>query len=346
MGSSRPSPVTMSPKRRFLAALFGGRVDRTPVGNPTSIATVELMERTGAFFPDAHLDGEKMAILAAAGHDLLGYDTIAPIFSVQQEAAALGCEVDWGDRQNMPVNTTTPYGDPEEIVIPADFLERPSIRAVLEALRLLRQHHGDHAVLVGKVMGPWTLAYHLHGIQPFLVDTIDNPDRVRQFLDVLKEVTVLFGKAQMRAGADVLVVADHATGDLVSPGCYRDLLLPIHQEITARLGCPTILHICGNTTNRLDYIAQAGFDAFHFDSKVDATRALEIVDGRITLVGNVNNPETLLKGTPELVKAQVRPLLEAGVPIVGPECAVPLVTPNRNLAAIVEAIEEYRHERF
>ncbi len=342
MVSTRISPVAMSPKRRFLSALFGGRVDRVPVGNPTSIATVELMERTGAYFPDAHLNGEKMAILAAAGHDLLGYDTIAPVFSVQQEAAALGCEVDWGDRENMPVNTTSPYSDPEEIKIPEDFLERPPIRAVLEALRFLRQHHGDHAALIGKVMGPWTLAYHLYGIQPFLMDTLDNPDRVRRFLDLLKEVTVLFGKAQMRAGADVLVVADHATGDLVSPDCYHDFLLPIHQEITTRLGCPTILHICGNTTNRLDYIAQSGFDAFHFDSKVNASEALGIVNGRITLIGNVNNPQTLLHGTPERVKAEVRKLLEVGVPIVGPECAIPLVTPNSNLAAIVEAVEEYR----
>jgi MtaA/CmuA family methyltransferase len=334
-------PPPMSPKRRFLSALFGGRVDRTPAGNPTSIATVELMEATGAHFPDAHLDPEKMAKLAAGGHDLLGYDTIAPIFSVQQEAAALGCDVDWGDLTNMPANTNSPFSDPEAIPIPADFLERPSTRVVLEAMQLLRRGYGDRVAIVGKVMGPWTLAYHLYGVQPFLEDTILEPERVRRFLEVLKEATLLFGRAQMQAGADVLVVADHATGDLVSPRAYRDFLLPVHQEITAALGCPTILHICGDTTNRLDYISQAGFDAFHFDSKVNAGEALAIVDGRISLVGNVNNPETLLHGTPEQVKEEVRALLEAGVEIVGPECAVPLVTPNRNLAAIVEAASEW-----
>jgi MtaA/CmuA family methyltransferase len=332
----------MSAKRRFLSGLFGGRVDRTPAGNPTSIATVELMEATGAYFPDAHLDPEKMAMLAAGGHDLLGYDTIAPIFSVQQEAAALGCDVDWGDRTNMPANTSSPYNSPEEIAIPADFLEHPSTRAALEAISLLQRRYGDRVAILGKVMGPWTLSYHLYGVQPFLEDTILEPEKVRRFLQVLKEVTLLFGRAQMRAGADVLVLADHATGDLVSPRMYRDFLLPVHQEITAALGCPTILHICGDTANRLEYIAQAGFDAFHFDSKVDAREALRIVDGRISLVGNVNNPETLLRGSPEQVKAEVRALLEAGVEIVGPECAVPLVTPNRNLAAIVEAANEYR----
>ena len=30
-------------------------------------------------------------------------------------------------------------------------------------------------------MGPWTLAYHLYGVQPFLEDTILEPERVRRF---------------------------------------------------------------------------------------------------------------------------------------------------------------------
>ena len=87
----------MSPKRRFLSGLFGGRKgSRVPVGNPTSIVCVELMEKVGIYFPQAHLDAGLMAELAAAGHEILNYDSVMPEFSVQQEAAALGCEVDWG----------------------------------------------------------------------------------------------------------------------------------------------------------------------------------------------------------------------------------------------------------
>ena len=81
----------LSPKRRVLSALFGGRKgDRPPVGNPTSIVCQELMEKTGIYFPQAHLDPKLMAELAAAGHEILGFDTIMPEYSVQQEAAALG----------------------------------------------------------------------------------------------------------------------------------------------------------------------------------------------------------------------------------------------------------------
>jgi uroporphyrinogen-III decarboxylase len=46
----------------------------------------------------------------------------------------------------------------------------------------------------------------------------------------------------------------------------------------------------------MDYIAQTGMAAFHFDSKNDAARAMAIVRNRIALVGNVNNPVTLLVG--------------------------------------------------
>ena len=61
---------SMSPKSRFLAAMLGGPVDRVPVGNVVSCITVELMEKAGAFFPDAHLNAELMATLAATGHEV------------------------------------------------------------------------------------------------------------------------------------------------------------------------------------------------------------------------------------------------------------------------------------
>ena len=333
-----PTTYQMTPKRRFLAGVLGGRVDRPPVGSVTSVATVEQMEETGAFFPDAHLDGEKMARLAAGARDILGYDAIMPYFSVQAEAAALGCEVDWGDAVNMPVERSHPWSNPQEVTIRDGFLEHPATRAVLDAIRLLRLAYGHQVAIVGKVMGPWTLSYHMHGVQEFLIETLLDPDQVHGFLDRLKEVTVLFAVAQIEAGADLLCLADHATGDLVSPRMYRDILLPYHQELTQRIGCPLVLHICGNTLDRMAHICQAGFDCFHFDSKVDACDAVNEIDGRISLMGNVNNPDILLNGTPDQVAAQSRYAVAAGVQVIGPECAIPLQTPLDNLIAIARAV--------
>ncbi len=70
----------MKPRERFLGALRGEPVDRPSVGNPTSIATLDLMAATGCYFPNVHTDAEPMATLAAAGYEQLGYDTIAPYF--------------------------------------------------------------------------------------------------------------------------------------------------------------------------------------------------------------------------------------------------------------------------
>jgi MtaA/CmuA family methyltransferase len=328
---------SMTPKRRFLAGILGGRVDRTPIGSVTSVANFEQMELTGAYFPEAHLDGEKMAQLAAGAYTILGYDAIMPYFSVQAEAGALNCEVDWGDRLNMPVEKKHPWNNPDDVRIPSDFLEQPSTKAVLDAIRILRNQYGHQVAIVGKVMGPWTLAYHTHGTQDFLIKTILEPDTVRQFLERLMEITILFGTAQIQAGADVLCIADHATGDLVSPRTYRDFLLPCHQKLNKQLGCPTVLHICGNTYDRMDDICSSGFDAFHFDSKVDARMAVERVAKRISLMGNINNPEILLNGTPEDVAVNTHAAIAAGVNVVGPECAIPVQTPLKNLLAIREA---------
>jgi [methyl-Co(III) methanol-specific corrinoid protein]:coenzyme M methyltransferase len=65
--------------------------------------------------------------------------------------------------------------------------------------------------------------------------------------------------------------------------------------------------------------------------------AVEKVGRTISLVGNINNPEVLYPGTPDDVHRQVRYAVEAGVNIIGPECAIPLATPLENLKAIAEA---------
>lgn len=325
-----------------MSALFGGRKGpRPPVGNPTSIVCQGLMDACGVSFPEAHLNAEAMAELALAGHEIVGFDTVMPEYSVHQESAALGCEVDWGSRDRMPDAKNFPYADFSDIVVPEDILEKPSMRVVLDAISILRKHVGGRVAIWGKVMGPWTLSYHMAGTQNFLLQVgLGEKERVNRMLRQLMPVTIKFANAQLRAGADAVVLADHATGNLVGPYTYEEYLLPIHQEITAQIGGPVILHVCGNCLDRLDLFARSGVDAYHFEWQVDAKEAVRIIGGRISLVGNVNNPRALLQGTPEDVYRQARYAIEAGVDIIGPECAIPLTTPLENLRAIVEAARE------
>lgn len=65
----RLSGEWMTPRRRFLSALYGGRVDKVPAMTLSSVMTLEAMEIADAAFPEAHLDAEKMARLAATAHE-------------------------------------------------------------------------------------------------------------------------------------------------------------------------------------------------------------------------------------------------------------------------------------
>ncbi len=333
----------MTSRQRVLAALRREAVDRAPVCNPTSVATEALMDVSGAAFPDANRDPELMANLAATGYTELGFDCIMPVFSVVQESSALGCSIDWGEKGTWPtVRMAEPIWErPEDVAIPSGFLNHPDIRCVLEAIRILKKRFGEEAAIIGKTMGPWTLSYHVFGLQPFLLMTADDPDGVKRALEKLKEATVAFGLAQIEAGADALTLPDHATGDLVSAQYYKRFLQDIHKEFAERLPAPLILHICGRTLDRMDYIAETGVAAFHYDSKNPPAQAKKIVGDRISLVGNVNNPVTLLTGEPADVRREVYLNLEAGVEVIGPECAIPLQTPGRNLKEIPRAVQEW-----
>ena len=326
----------MTPRKRMLEALQRRPTDLPAVGNATSVATIDMMEASDCFFPEAHTDAETMAGLAATGHEILGYDTIAPIFSVQHEADALGCEVDWGRVDMMPDVTVHPCASPEDVHLPANLLRHPAIVVVRDALRLLRERHPD-VCLIGKVFGPWTLAYHLFGVEKFLMMTLDDPNAVHRILRALLPLPELFAREQFEAGADAVTLADHATGDLVSPAMYRDFLWPLHMELAGAIRGPVILHICGNTLDRIPWISRSGMACFHFESRVSPAKARWAAGERIALMGNINNPVTLIGGSPDDVAREVEECLLAGIEIIAPECAVPLTTPTLNLQALPQA---------
>jgi [methyl-Co(III) methanol-specific corrinoid protein]:coenzyme M methyltransferase len=332
----------MTPRERVLAALRGEPVDRTPLVNPTSLATVELMDLVDAPFPDANRTPELMARLAATGHTELGFDSIMPVFSIIQESSAIGCRIQWEQKDNWPtVKMTEPiYERPEDIEIEDDWMEHPDAQCVLEAIRILRRDYPNVAI-IGKTMGPWSQAYHSFGVEKFLLLSLDDEAATKRVLDTLKRLTIEYGVAQAEAGADAVTLPDHATGDLVSGEYYKRYLQEMHAEFAEAIPIPIILHICGRTVDRMGYIAETGMAAFHYDSKNEPDESMEAVGGKIRLVGNVNNPQTLYAKGAEDVKDEVRKNLEAGVQMVGPECAIPLQTPIESLRAIREAVVEF-----
>lgn len=339
--------MRLNSKERFAAALHGQPVDRPPAGGLTHVVNFELMDMIGVSFPAANIEPEPMAALAAAAHDVLGLDNVMPIFTVSQEANALGCEVDWSNTARMPIPITHPWKDRSVKIalpdgFPDSFIENRYIQCALKALRLLKRHFGDQVFILGKVMGPWTLSFHMWNTQEFLMDTLLDPDRVRRSLDTLKEVPIVFAKAQIDAGADAILWSEHVTGDLVRNTMYRDFLLPLHKELLPLVPSPVILHCCGRTLDRIKLFADAGFDMFHFESQVRPADAVAEAAGKLKLAGNINNPVTLFTKGPMQVRLEAQRAIDAGVDIIAPECAIPLQVPVENLKEIVRTCEDNR----
>ena len=191
--------------------------------------------------------------------------------------------------------------------------------------------------------GPWTLGYHAFGIETWLISTITDPDMIKRSIEKMKGITIAFARAQLDAGADCMMIADHATRDLCSPDAYRVFLKDLHAEFAEQIPCPTILHICGDTSDRIGMIAETGLSCFHWDTKLgNAERARGLAGDRLSLMGGINNIEVLRLGTVEEVQRKCQEAMDGGIDIVAPECAVPLDAPMRNLQAIGDYIGRAR----
>ena len=332
----------MNSRDIFLNALTRKETPRPATGSATSMVTTDLMEKVGVSFPEAHTDAECMAKLAESSHTVLGFDNVMPLYSVWHESAALGCKVNWGDPGHMPDSRGALYKIDDTIAIPDNLLSHPACKVPLEAIALLKKRIGGDAAVVGKAFGPWTLGYHLFGVEEFLINTLLKPDLVKRAMERLKEVTVAFAMAQIEAGADALCLPDHATRDLCSPDAYREFLVDMHCELAERIPCPLILHICGDTADRIEYIRKTGIECFHYDSKVPDATARELAGDRLSLMGGSSNMDIVFKSSPETIQADVRAKIDNCIDIIGPECAVPLNAPYENLMMIADAAKKFK----
>ena len=136
-----------------------------------------------------------------------------------------------------------------------------------------------------------------------------------------------------------------AVASQISPKMYRRFALPYEQRIFAAvhaMGALTRLHICGNISKLLPFVAQSGADIVDVDWMVDMAEAREIC-GPAAVCGNQDPVAVMLQGTPETVRQAVTHALDLGGPrcfsMAG--CEIPEGTPHANLLAHAQALREY-----
>ena len=332
----------LTPKQRVLKALRGEPVDRIPVISVCQYATYELMQKTNAFWPEAHENGEKMAALSGGGASVLNLDAVRVPYCQTVEAEAYGAEIKSGGANNFPSVAKPPYQIGETPAIPDDFLNRGRIPEVLKSVRLLKEQFGEERAIIGGVVGPFSVATSLVGIPQMLKASFRKPESVIPYIEAAIETGEQLANAYLEAGADIIAIEDMmASLDMISPKIYRSLVLPYEKELISRIKAPVILHICGKLDNVMLDVASTGADAVSVESAVNIPAAKEVYQNAgisTVIIGAVHPMQVLLEGTPQDVKSAVQASEKDGVGLISPGCAVPPNAPLENLIALKKAV--------
>lgn len=331
----------MTPKERFIAALSRKQLDRPAVGCVTQSVTVDQMDAVGVHWPAAHTDAQMMATLGAAGAKVFGFENARIPFCLTVEAEVFGAVVDLGKVDRTPMVKKHPYETEATPSFPKDFTNSGRVKAVIEATKLLKKQVGNELPIVVGTTGPLTIAGHLVGTENLLLMMITEPETVHKFIKVSCEMEKAYLKALVAAGADVIAMSDpSASTDMLSSEMFDEFAKPYTKEVwQGAEGAKKILHICGDTTLLIDHMIATGCDALSIEEKVDPVKAVELVNGRAALVGNMGVVRPLLQGTPEDCRAHALKIKEAGFNVVAPGCGLAARVPKANIEAMVKAIK-------
>ena len=227
--------------------------------------------------------------------------------------------------------------------------EDEGIRVLIEAARLLSQSIGDKTVVGTSQWAPFTLGGLAYGVENLMRNIHKDKPAVHAVMEFATELCFDYLEPFIDAGVSMISLADPtASGDLISRDQFIEFSFPylkrVAEKIRAR-GVWVTVHICGNTTNRLDRIPEAGAQIMSVDYKVSLSDARRILDGKIAFAGNLNPVAIMQKETVRGVIAASRDAIgKAGATggyILMPGCDIPPGVPVENVRAMVEAAHAY-----
>jgi uroporphyrinogen decarboxylase len=176
------------------------------------------------------------------------------------------------------------------------------------------------------------------------------PSFVESAVSVAAEMLMRFYDSLLSSGMlDVILLGEPtASGDLISRKQFEQFVLPRIKDFTdwAKMkGAHTIIHICGNTSDRLDLYPQTGASCISLDHKTDMAKAKEVLHGKMCFAGNVDPVKVLLQGTAQEVEdACTRVIQTAGTDggfILMPGCDIPPAVPYENIQKFMQTAREW-----
>jgi len=340
----------MTPYRRFMSAMAGGRVDRTPTIVLSNFCK-ELMASTNVTWPACQTDPKVMAQFQAGRYEVWGLDLLISHNDLVSEATMLGADIDLGTDLRHPsvLKHVLENTDPTKYNIPKDVVSKGRNPIVEGSTKILAEKYEKLVPVFRTVTGPMTIAGHLWGVDRILMWSKQEEKKFEACLDICTDLCIeIIRNSIDSSGADGFYMPDPtASGDLLDPKDYQYFLEPRYKRMTKETkDAMSILHICGDTRGYMDRIPHSGFDAFSFEAP--GTSVKEAVMGlgdRVTLVGSLETIPVVMMGTPEYVYTQSLRDIADGVDILSPACGTPPMTPNKNIRAMVEACEPKKVKR-
>jgi uroporphyrinogen decarboxylase len=334
--------------QRIAAAIQFQETDRVPV-----IAQVfgHAARLTGVPLDNYVRDGETLARCQLNALHHYRYDAVFSVMDVNVETEAAGSVLRYPGNQYSvieryalsPENSQGAGWDGLAVPDPQRDGRMPE---VLKALTILRGELRDEVAVIGCILGPFTLATQLLGLEPTLYLAIDDPPRLALLMDYATEVVIRFGLAQLRAGAHLPMVFDpSASPAVIPPSFFREFELPrlkrVFQTLSEAGAIANWLHIAGPGASILPYYKKAGVHIANFDYMVRADEADSCLPGTC-LNGNIKSL-LFVEGTPAEVEKEAVDLLCAfrdrrGF-ILSSGCEIPPEAKPENVAALVKALD-------
>jgi uroporphyrinogen decarboxylase len=368
----------MLPKERMIAALEHREADRVPVGEiHTDWDIVERALGRQTYVHSqwrewtAEWDGRRDEVAASYGHDLVDlartfeWDFVpvplVPARRARYSWPEMVGEYTWRDAAGivwqyspetggLPISISAPALGIDQLTTPAEFQVDESR---LEAIRHVVKELGGSHFVVGVMPDPTFPWRYFDGFEGLLMRMATEPEYVRKAVDVCLPGAIAWAEAMCDAGCDaILNGVDYCDnqGPFMGPRLFREHCQPALAAIVRavrRKGKFFIKHCDGYTWPILDDFVAAGADAWHGIQPpigMDFARLKEKYAGKLCLCGGVN-VDTLVRGTPAQVVAEVREALTVAAPgggyVVSSGNSLLVGTKYENYQALLTAAREF-----
>ena len=326
----------MNTKEEIIDAMNGERRELPPPALFTQTGTVEQMDACGCRWPEANFDADRMVRLALQPSELFGFATVRIPFSIAVEAHALGCTLDEGTCSTQPAVSGSPYrtggdiADVPPMPSPDEFLKDSWISSVLEAAEVLSTK--EELFSTGAMVGPLGVVNFLAGFEEVIMGTLMEPDLVEKWLSAVTPLQEAYA-SRLSELCDNVMIIEEADIEMFSPDFFKETtsehLRPVIHA--AGSGSFSTLHCCGDTMEIAGDLSSLGEDCLSPEASRNMKGYVDAVDGRCRLIGAIDPVGVLLQSSESDMLASIRASVDAGFDLIGPECGVPPMTPNRKL---------------